>query len=195
MSQRFEVEVSGKFNESLQFRPAEQKLRGEWNCGRAARFDGGKQIRMLAHEVGDIPGERVFVDLGRKEWGYYDPLNYTDQSPAERATRDAAKRFIQRNPDLVDSAEVGFRDPITRSECDEDTLKDVLYWMRLAFDSNAVKLVPGSADLPSLRVIQEMPGKRSLHGELLVDRESNEAISAFLHSVPVGKRGTAKPAS
>ena len=191
MSQRYEIEVSGAFNEGLLFRPADQKLRGEWNCGRAARFDGGKQIRMLAHEVGDIPGERIYVDLTKKVWGYYDPLNTPDQTPAERKVRVAVQRFITKNPELVNSPEIGFRDPVERTDCDEDTLKDVLYWMRLALESDAAKVVPGSQDLPSLRDIQAMPGKRKLHGELLVDKESNEAVQPFLYDVPIPKR-TAK---
>ena len=192
---KYEYEVSGENNNSLVFRPCDQKLRGEWNCGRAAKYDAGAQIRKLAHEVGDIPGERVWVDTDRMSWGYYDPLNYPEMSAEESRIKTAVKRYALKNTELFSGGgEVDFRSPVTRENCDENEIKDVMYWLRLALDDKAVKPVPGTQPLPSLKEIQQMPGRRDLHGDPLVDKESIEAIQRFLHDVPVTKR-TAKSGS
>jgi hypothetical protein len=151
----FTVEVCGEQNEGLLFLPLAQVLRGRWDfskkmcIGRAIE----EPLRSLS-EVGRIPGIQISVDYDRKRIVVFDPLGNKDNAETLQAINGAA----QRGEHLFGGSKVRPQETVTMSDCDQDTLKDWMYWIRRALDSKNMTVISGSVG--TLDEIKAMPGKR-----------------------------------
>jgi hypothetical protein len=167
------------------FAPASRMLRGKWHFGLVADKGLGDFMTGLSRICREIPGECVFIDLVKGEWGTFDPMNETEDGK-RKAARIVA--YYKANPMM--GSEPQFRRRHTMPATSPDVIKNVLYWMRRGVDAKYAVVTPGSPKLPSMAEIIALPGRRVVSpGSAVADKETKEHLEQFSHAVPVGNRG------
>lgn len=147
----YSIEISGPRDESIIFAPTQTKVRGRWDFQRTAHRDKLDSMKRLAYEVPVIPGKVIALNTSTKQGCIFDPLS----------TGEGAKIL-----EKINAIAKEFGDPESKAHPREDYkldangVKDWLYWMRRKLDNNEAVLVPGSAELPTLAEIAELPGRR-----------------------------------
>lgn len=107
----------------------------------------------------DLPGYRIGVNVKRRTCRYFDPLATTSTGrklwTQAKSIIDAAKNFL---PNCQIEKEQHFY-----FDCTDTELKTWLHWLRRGIDTGLVKLVEGSARMPSAAEIAAMPGKTEVN--------------------------------
>lgn len=171
----------GGRNSNWWFGPASRALRGRWHFGTVADKGLGEWSTGLSRVCREIPGECVYVDLAKKEWGIFDPMTETEDG---QRRAEKIKAYYKANPLM--GAEPSFKRRVSFPITSPDQIKDLLYWMRRGLDSKCCVVPPGAPKLPSMNEIIALPGKRVVsHGSMTTDKESREYLEQFAYAVPI----------
>lgn len=168
-------------NANWWFAPASRPLRGRWHFGVVADKGLGEFMQGLARVCREIPGECVFIDLAKGEWGTFDPMVETEDG---RKKADRIKAFYKVNPLM--GADPQFRKRYVTPARNPDIIKNVLYWMRRGVDSKCAVIPAGAPQLPKMSEIIALPGRRVVSpGTSVGDKETREYLEQFAFDVPV----------
>jgi len=159
-----EIEVDGRCNESLHFRPLGRVIRGKFDFAR----DLDPQAMMMRSRFpqGYVPGQRLRVDLDTHE------AFIIDKAAEHEATREAIERKGMKLPPASES--VGKVD-----------LPTWLYWMRRAIEAGLAAVTrgafPHAIEGEPQKYFRSAPPEKSAieqHTEAL--RENNALMREFL---------------
>lgn len=193
---RYEIEVfvgKGKDGKrmpgvcgSLAFGPAARTLRGRFESSLFATFETSENLRMLMSEVGDIPGEVIWCDLAKGEWGTYDPMEIADPKSPDGRKRETLRKIMKDRFTGVN--DISFREAWTGKLKTADDAKNILYWMARAVASGHAVNVNGKPTMPSLDDVRAMPGRRRVnYGMSTSDKETVKILDSYSDYVPEAK--------
>ncbi len=148
---QYSIEVNGPKDESIIFAPTQTKVRGRWDFQRTAHRDKSEVLKRLAYEVPMIPGKVIALDSDAKKGCIFDPLGSGEGKAILEKINAIAKDT---------GGEVTAAHPTENYVLDVHGVKEWLYWMRRQVDAGMATVVPGSANLPTLEQIAELPGRR-----------------------------------
>jgi hypothetical protein len=156
----FAVEVSGPNNECWAFPPLGSRLRGRWNLHTTSPQVPGQPIQALHSAISAsgrtfIPGQVLWLDVEKMRGGVYDLLGESDDG----------KRLMAAIAPVLREYEAIFGvgpqpQPSSEHDLDTDRVKTWLFLMRTAIDTGLAVLAEKSSELPNIREIREMPGRR-----------------------------------
>lgn len=154
------IEICGKQNQSYQFSPLEEKVRGRWDSARAPQRGRSSGLGELLMAAPVIPGEYILCDLSKMEGHRFDPLRETDEGRQlwaemepiiRRHEREFGQALKLREPSIQKLSENGENGGIL--------IKDWLWAMARAVHGGHARLVSG--ELPTFEQISAMPGRRT----------------------------------
>lgn len=150
-SSKVTIEIGNRMNQNFRFGPTDEVLRGCWDGSHVATVAG--EVLQGIHSLGPIPGIRVTVDQKKRIVSRYDPLVETEQG---RELWNRLDANFKKNRACFPACQP--LPTVVREDCTADDIKEWLYAMRQAVDSDIAKVLDGT--LPSMNEIRAMPGKR-----------------------------------
>jgi len=152
------IEIATPKNQNYMFGPlGHVRIRGRWDFNKVAGRFSHESMKAINKITSIIPGECLAVDIEAKRCRLFDPLRETEKGQALWAK--IAPIIDEYHSHFQCGS--GLREPIVRDNCDADTIKTWLYYMRRAVDANYAKVL-GNKPLPSLDEIKAMPGRREI---------------------------------
>lgn len=167
------------------FAPAGRNLRSRVDSRHLLKHDISLELKAFFERVRVIPGECVWVDLTKGEWGTYDPLYKPEEgTPLQRQS----EKIIDLMAEFFTGGQrVKFIKPVTNQLAGPSDAKNILYWMARAAKAKYASVPTGEPALPSIDSIKAMPGKRRVdYGTSTSDPQTKEILSQYEHEVPVG---------
>lgn len=150
------IEVATPKNQNFIFGPLRGvRIRGRWDFHKIAGRFSHDSMKALNKVTSIIPGECLGVDVTSQRCRLFDPLRETTKG---RALWEKLSPIIAGYQSHFECG-TSLREPIVREQCNADTIKTWLYYMRRAVDSGCAMQF-GNNSLPSLEDIKAMQGRR-----------------------------------
>jgi hypothetical protein len=153
---KYIIEVAGPKNQYVIFQPTQQRLRGRLSVAHVAHLRPTEVNAELYREVGDIPGIWIALDTDKKYGEILDPLKETPEGREKMAKINSVLNRYKH----VSGGEKRGHDRSQHANLTVDQVKEWLHYMRQMVDDKIALEVTGSASLPKIDEIREMPGKR-----------------------------------
>jgi hypothetical protein len=150
-------------NRDPKFPPLGEKLRG---TVRSTRMYTDRVNGAIA-QVGEIPGQRIMVDLERRHVKVIDRMTLKENAPIDKALRDLARR----REDIRDDPNWQYVGDVDTS-VSQSKWPTWLWWMRRLVDQGKLKVVSGGDKLPKLAEVLKMGDIRLNRHHIPVDDKS-----------------------
>jgi len=167
------------------FPPAGRALRARFDPAAFTSFDTSERFRRFMNVTGILPGELIWIDLSKNEWGIEDPLSKPKEGSSLERRVERLQEFMK--AEYTGGHYVKFGRTTVSKLNSQDDAKNVLYWMVRALMAGYAVVPPGEPKMPSLEDVQAMPGKRKVnYGSVGTrDRDTLKILEQYTHSVPV----------
>jgi len=183
------IEIASDQNNNFLFGPlGHVHIRGRWDFTKVAGLFSHDSMKALNQITSIIPGEYLAVDVKSRTCRLYDPMRETEKG------RELWKKLSPIIEQYAGHFSCGtdLREPVVIPDCNEDTLKTWLYYMRRAVDAGLAKVV-GNNRLPELDEIKALPGRREVgfFANTQYENEEDREKARWKDVVPL-KSGKAK---
>lgn len=185
VSNEIAIEIATSKNQNFLFGPlGHLRIRGRWDFHKVAGRFSHDAMKMLNQATDIIPGECIAVDIENRTCRLFDPLRETERG------RELWAKIEPIVAEYQGHFECGtkLREPVVIADCNEDTLKTWLYYMRRAVDAGHAKVI-SKREIPPLEKIRALPGRREagfFANTQFRDEEAREK-SRWRDIVPLGK--------
>jgi hypothetical protein len=174
---------TGGVGGGVYFGPASRRLRGRFSVSMLSTADPSERLKVLMNRVNEIPGEIVYIDLAKKQWGIRDPL-HKPKEDSVNAKKVAAIRKTTKEA-FGQEGEVKTSPTTAVPLKSEDDVKNILYWVRRLIDERLAEFTPTSGKMPLMEAIEKLPGRRIVgYGTSVIDEASVQHKAKFDLYVP-----------
>jgi hypothetical protein len=169
------------------FPPAGRALRSRFDPACFASFDTGERLRRFMNVAGILPGEHIWIDLNKGEWGTFDPLSKPKEGSSLERRVERVQEFMK--SEYTGGHYVKFARSVTSKLKSPDDTKNILYWMVRALMAGYAVVPSGEESLPSLEAVKAMPGRRKVsYGTGTRDRETAAVLEQYTDAVEIGHK-------